>query len=79
MAKDNSKLLADLARNDINIFSAHVEQGALVVEYEYGWHPDAYKTKWTKAVFVATPYTVPLNDVYEHILREVKNIRSELE
>lgn len=79
MVKDNSKLLADLARNDINIFSAHVEQGSLVVEYEYGWHPDAYKTKWTKAVFLATPETMPLNDVYEHILREVKNIRSELE
>lgn len=79
MVKDNSKLLADLARNDINIFSAHVEQGSLVVEYEYGWHPDTYKTKWTKAVFIATPYTAPLNDVYEHILREVKNIRLELE
>lgn len=27
MVKDNSKLLADLARNDINIFSAHIEGG----------------------------------------------------
>lgn len=79
MVKDNSKLLADLARNDINIFSAHIEGGAMVVEYEYGWHPDAYKTKWTKAVFLATPETTSLSDVYEHILREVKNIRSELE
>lgn len=79
MVKDNSKLLAALARNDINIFSAHIEGDALVVEYEYGWHPDAYKTKWTKAVFLAIPETTPLNDVYEHILREVKDIKSELE
>lgn len=79
MSDYSYKILADLARNDINIFSVHTESNALVVEYEYGWHPDPYKTKWTKAVFVATPCTTPLNDVYEHILREVKKIRAELD
>lgn len=78
MVKDNSKLLADLARNDINIFDAHIEGDVMVVEYEYGWHPDAYKVKWTKAIYIVE-YPVSLQEALEHILREVKNIRSELE
>lgn len=78
MVKDNSKLLADLARNDINIFDAHIEGDVMVVEYEYGWHPDAYKVKWTKAIYIVE-YPVLLQDALEHILREVKDIRSELE
>lgn len=72
------RVMADLARNDINIFSVHVEQGALVVEYEYGWHPDTYKTKWTKAVYIIECVTTPLDEVYEHLIREVNSIRAEL-
>jgi len=76
--RDNSVILADLARNDINIFSAHIEGGVMVVEYEYGWQPTNYKTKWTKAIYIMECPTTPLDDVYEHILREVKNIKAEL-
>ena len=39
--QDNSVILARLASEDINIFSAHKEGNDLVIEYEYGWHPDA--------------------------------------
>lgn len=73
-----SRILADLARNDINIFSAHIEGNSLVVEYEYGWQPSEYKTKWTKAIYIIECPSVPIDEVYEHILREVKNIRAEL-
>lgn len=72
------QVMADLARSDINIFSVHVEGGALVVEYEYGWKPTEYKTKWTKAVYILDCITTPLDDVYEHIIREVNSIRAEL-
>lgn len=78
MVKDNSKLLAALARSDINIFDAHIEGDVMVVEYEYGWHPDTYKVKWTKAIYIVE-YPVSLQEALEHILREVKDIRSELE
>ena len=74
-----SKILAELARRDINIFNVHKEGDALVVEYEYGWHPDSYKTKWTKAVYIVGCVTTPLDEVYEHILREVQCVRRELE
>lgn len=73
-----SRILADLARNDINIFSAHIEGSSLVVEYEYGWQPTDYKTKWTKAVYIIECPSTPLDKVYEHILREVNSIRAEL-
>ena len=75
--QDNSIILARLASEDINIFSAHKEGGDLVIEYEYGWHPDAYKTKWTKAIYIIE-YPASLQEALEHILREVTNIRNEL-
>lgn len=77
MVKDNSKLLAALARQDINIFDAHIEGDVMVVEYEYGWNPDTYKVKWTKAIYIVE-CPVSLQEALEHILKEVKNIRSEL-
>lgn len=75
--QDNSIILARLASEDINIFSAHKEGNDLVIEYEYGWHPDAYKTKWTKAIYIIE-YPASLQEALEHILREVINIRAEL-
>ena len=75
--QDNSVILARLAAEDINIFSAHKEGDDLVIEYEYGWHPDAYKTKWTKAIYIIE-YPASLQEALEHILREVINIMSEL-
>lgn len=75
--QDNSIILARLASEDINIFSAHKEGDELVIEYEYGWHPDAYKTKWTKAIYIIE-YPASLQEALEHILREVINIRAEL-
>lgn len=75
--QDNSVILARLASEDINIFSAHKEGDDLVIEYEYGWHPDAYKTKWTKAIYIIE-YPASLQEALEHILREVINIRAEL-
>lgn len=75
--QDNSVILARLASEDINIFSAHKEGDDLVIEYEYGWHPDAYKTKWTKAIYIIE-YPASLQEALEHILREVTNIRTEL-
>lgn len=76
--QDNSIILARLASEDINIFSAHKEGDELVIEYEYGWHPDAYKTKWTKAIYIIE-YPASLQEALEHILREVINIRAELD
>ncbi len=76
--QDNSVILARLASEDINIFSAHKEGDDLVIEYEYGWHPDAYKTKWTKAIYIIE-YPASLQEALEHILREVTNIRAELD
>lgn len=76
--QDNSIILARLASEDINIFSAHKEGDDLVIEYEYGWHPDAYKTKWTKAIYIIE-YPASLQEALEHILREVINIRTELD
>lgn len=77
MVKDNSKLLADLARQDINIFDAHIEGDVMVVEYEYGWCPQPHKVKWTKAIYIVK-YPVSLQDILEHIIKEVQNIRAEL-
>ena len=74
----HSRVMAELARQDINIFSVHAEAGSLVVEYEYGWKPTEYKTKWTKAVYILECVTTPLDEVYEHIIREVTAIRAEL-
>lgn len=76
--QDNSIILARLASEDINIFSAHKEGDDLVIEYEYGWHPDPYKTKWTKAIYIIE-YPTSLQEALEHILREVKKIRAELD
>lgn len=78
MVKDNSKLLAALARQDINIFSAHKEGDEWVIEYEYGWQPNEYKTKWTKAIYIIE-YPTPLDEALEHVLREVTSIRAELQ
>lgn len=75
--QDNYKILAQLASNDINIFSAHREGDELVIEYEYGWQPTEYKTKWTKAIYIM-PASATLADALEHVLREVESIRAEL-
>lgn len=75
--QDNSRILAQLASSDINIFSAHKEGDDLVIEYEYGWQPTEYKTKWTKAIYIM-PAPATLADALEHVLREVESIRAEL-
>ena len=77
MKTSNSTILADLARNDINIFNAHVEGGTWVIEYEYGWEPTQYKTKWTKAIYMVDDIAT-LAEALEHVLREVEAIRAEL-
>lgn len=77
MKTSTSTILADLARNDINIFNAHVEGGTWVIEYEYGWEPSQYKTKWTKAIYMVDDITT-LAEALEHVLREVEAIRAEL-
>ena len=74
---DNYKILARLAEEDINIFNAHQEGGQLVIEYEYGWHPTQYKTKWTKAIYMVD-YPIELGTALRHILAEVQAIRGEL-
>lgn len=73
----NAPILAELAKADINIFSAHMEDGTLVIEYEYGWEPKPYKTKWTKAIYMIDDPTT-LGEALEHVLREVEDIRSHL-
>lgn len=77
MKTSTSTILAELARNDINIFNAHVEGGTWVIEYEYGWEPTAYKTKWTKAIYMVDDIAT-LAEALEHVLREVEAIRAEL-
>lgn len=77
MKTSTSTILAELARNDINIFNAHVEGGTWVIEYEYGWEPSQYKTKWTKAIYMVDDITT-LAEALEHVLREVEAIRAEL-
>lgn len=74
---DNHKILARLAEEDINIFNAHQEGGQLVIEYEYGWQPTQYKTKWTKAIYMVD-YPIELGMALQHILAEVQAIRGEL-
>jgi hypothetical protein len=74
---NNSKILARLAQDDINIFNVHQEGEAWVVEYEYGWQPTDYKTKWTKAVYMMdSPRS--LGELLSHVLQEVRSIREEL-
>lgn len=75
--QDNSVILARLAEEDINIFNAHQEGGQLVIEYEYGWQPTQYKTKWTKAIYMVD-YPIELGAALQHILAEVQAIRGEL-
>lgn len=74
---DNHIILARLAEEDINIFNAHQEGGQLVIEYEYGWQPTQYKTKWTKAIYMVD-YPIELGTALQHILAEVQAIRGEL-
>lgn len=74
--KNNSSILAIFAREDINIFNIHKEGNEYVVEYEYGWSPTEYKTKWTKAVYISSS-----DDLYTTlcaVLEEVRMIREEL-
>lgn len=75
----NAKAFARLAREDINIFSVHREWNTdtWVVEYEYGWQPDAYKTKWTKAVYIMES-PASLGELLAHVLLEVRFIKEEL-
>ena len=77
MNKDSAAVLAELAKHDINIFNAHVEGGTWVIEYEYGWEPSPYKTKWTKAIYMLDDIAT-LTEALEHVLREVEAIRAEL-
>lgn len=75
------RVLAELAKSDINIFNVHHESGVWVVEYEYGWQPTDYKTKWTKAVYMAPESqggAIDLYAVLARVLREVETIRAEL-
>lgn len=77
----DSRVLAELAKADINIFNVHHENGVWVIEYEYGWNPTEYKTKWTKAVYVAPENQEGAIDLYAaltRVLREVETIRAEL-
>lgn len=74
-----TKTLARLARDDINIFNAHKESdGTWVIEYEYGWNPTEYKTKWTKAVFIVPSDTTELGQALEQVRAQVYYIREEL-
>lgn len=77
MDTDSAAVLAELAKQDINIFNAHVEGGTWVIEYEYGWQPTDYRTKWTKAIYMLDDIT-SLAEALEHVLREVEAIRAEL-
>lgn len=77
MNTDSAAVLAELAKQDINIFNAHVEGGTWVIEYEYGWQPTDYRTKWTKAIYMLEDIT-SLAEALEHVLREVEAIRAEL-
>lgn len=74
---NNVSVLAKLAREDINIFNVHQEgDGLWVVEYEYGWQPSEYKTKWTKAV--ASTDAKDLGQALYQVLVEVRMIREQL-
>lgn len=73
-----TKPLARLARNDINIFNLHKEGDAWVVEYEYGWQPTDYKTKWTKAIYISDG-ACELGQLLEEVRVQVSLIREELE
>lgn len=74
-----TKTLARLARDDINIFNAHKEGESWVIEYEYGWNPSEYKTKWTKAVFIVPSDTTELGQALEQVRAQVYYIRAELD
>lgn len=73
-----TKTLARLATSDINIFNIHKEGDSWVIEYEYGWNPTDYKTKWTKAVFIAPSDATELGQVLEQVRAQVYYIREEL-
>lgn len=73
-----TKTLARLATSDINIFNIHKEGDSWVIEYEYGWNPNEYKTKWTKAVFIAPSDATELGQVLEQVRAQVYYIREEL-
>lgn len=78
------RVLAELAKSDINIFNVHHENKVWVIEYEYGWDQtyNGYtKTKWTKAVYMAPESQGGVIDLYAvlaRVLREVETIRAEL-
>ena len=73
-----TKTLARLARDDINIFNVHLEGQTWVVEYEYGWNQNEYKTKWTKAVYIVPSDTTELGQALEQVRAQVYYIREEL-
>lgn len=75
---NNVAVLARLAREDVNIFNVHIEGDNMVVEYEYGWNPSEYKTKWTKAVYMIDR-SASLSEALMHVLTEVKMIKEELD
>lgn len=78
------RVLAELAKADINIFNVHHENKVWVIEYEYGWDQtyNGYtKTKWTKAVYITPSNEDGAIDLYAalgRVLREVGTIRAEL-
>ena len=78
MTNSNVAVLARLAREDVNIFNVHIEGDRMVVEYEYGWNPNDYKTKWTKAVYMLDKDS-SLEDALTRVLAEVKMIKEELD
>ena len=78
MTNSSVAVLARLAREDVNIFNVHIEGDRMVVEYEYGWNPNDYKTKWTKAVYMLDK-SASLEDALTHVLAEVKMIKEELD
>lgn len=78
MTSSNVAVLARLAREDVNIFNVHIEGDHMVVEYEYGWNPNDYKTKWTKAVYMLDK-SASLEDALTRVLAEVKMIKEELD
>ena len=77
MTNSNVVVLARLAREDVNIFNVHIEGDRMVVEYEYGWNPNEYKTKWTKAVYMLDK-SATLEDALMHVLAEVRMVKEEL-
>lgn len=74
---NNVSILAKLAREDINIFNAHKESdGTWIIEYEYGWSPNDYKTKWTKAILSTD--AAELGQALTQVLVEVRMVKDQL-